>query len=256
MSAPAYLEHAPPPALAGRVECLWTLRSDGARSLNRVLPDGCMDLLFDLRLGRGSAVGAMTRALPVQLSGRVEILGVRFRPGGAASLLGIPAGELTDLRVELDDVGQGLASACRRVLDPESAQAAVPLMMEVLGGLRADDPEPLAGAAWARLASTSGAVTVRELAAQLGVGERRLQRVFHDHVGLTPKEAARVARLKAALALLRAAPERPLGSVALRAGYYDQAHFNREFARLVGVAPGAWRAELVGSVQAAGAPGP
>ncbi len=60
-----------------------------------------------------------------------------------------------------------------------------------------------------------------------------------------------MARLGAALALLRAGPELPLGRVALRAGYYDQAHFNREFARLVGVAPGAWRAELVGSVQAA-----
>jgi AraC-like DNA-binding protein len=72
-------------------------------------------------------------------------------------------------------------------------------------------------------------------------------------VGLTPKEAARVARMSAALALMRADAELPLGRVALRAGYYDQAHFNREFARLVGVAPHAWRAELVGSVQAAGA---
>jgi AraC-like DNA-binding protein len=254
MPAPAYLEHAPPAALDGRVECLWTLRSEGAEALNRVLPDGCIDLLFDLVDGRGFAVGAMTRAVPVRLSGRVEILGVRFRPGGAASLLGVPAGELTDRRVALEDLGLGVE--CRRVLDADSAHAALPAAMEVLGGLRAREPEPLAGAAWRRLASAAGAVPVRALAAELGVGERRLQRVFHDHVGLTPKEAARVARLRAALAMLRADSSLPLGRVALRAGYFDQAHFNREFARLVGVAPGAWRAENVGSVQAADAPGP
>jgi AraC-like DNA-binding protein len=252
MPAPGYLEHAPSSALAGCVECLWTLRSERAEALSRVLPDGCMDLLFDLMDGRGFAVGAMTRALPVRLSGRVEILGVRFRPGGAASLLGIPAGELTDLTVALEDLGSDLRE-CRRVLDADSAHAALPAAMEVLGGLRAREPEPLAGAAWARLASAAGAVPVRALAAELGVGERRLQRVFHDHVGLTPKEAARVARLRAALAILRADSALPLGRAALRAGYFDQAHFNREFARLVGVAPGAWRAELVGSVQAADA---
>lgn len=253
MTAPAYLEHAPPSALAGRVECLWTLRSEGVEALNRVLPDGCMDLLFDLVDGRGFAVGAMTRALPVRLSGRVEILGVRFRPGGAASLLDIPAGELTDLTVALEDLGRELRAGCRRVLDADSAHAALPTVIEVLGGLRAHEPEPLAIAAWTRLASTAGAVPVRAMAAELGVGERRLQRVFYDHVGLTPKEAARVARLKAALAMLRADSGLALGRVALRAGYFDQAHFNREFARLVGVAPGAWRAELVGSVQAADA---
>ncbi|HEX8451357.1 MAG TPA: helix-turn-helix transcriptional regulator [Longimicrobium sp.] len=255
MTAPLYLEHDPPPALAARVECLWTLRSDGplpAPALNRVLPDGCIDLIFDLGdRPRGYAVGAMTRAVPVHVAGRVEIVGVRFRPGGAA--LGLPAGELTDLDAGLDELGLG--SLCAPVLDAGSALAAVPVLEEVLAARFRDAPEPIAAAAWARLRSTAGALPVRELAAQLGVGERRLQRIFHDHVGLTPKQAARVARLNAAIALMARA-ELPLGRVALRAGYYDQAHFNREFARLAGVAPHVWRAERVASVQAtaAGAP--
>ena len=257
MSAPRYREHDPPPALARRVECLWTLRSDGALpapALNRVLPDGCIDLIFDLgepprgapRTGaRGYAVGAMTRALPVQVAGRVEIVGVRFRPGAAA--LGVPAGELTDRAASVDELGLG--SACAAVLDARSALGAVPVLAEVLAARFRDAPEPVAAAAWARLRATSGALPVRALAAQLGVGERRLQRIFYHHVGLTPKQSARVARLKAALALMLGA-ELPLGRVALRAGYYDQAHFNHEFARLAGVAPHTWRAERVASVQA------
>ncbi|HEX8358932.1 MAG TPA: helix-turn-helix domain-containing protein [Longimicrobium sp.] len=252
MSAPVYREHAPPPALAGRVECLWTMCSEGtlaAPVLNRVLPDGCMDLVFDFGEPRGYAVGAMTRALPVSMAGHVEVLGVRFRPGGAA--LPVPAGELTDRDAALDELGLGELGA--RVLEAGSARAALPVLAGVLAALPPRAPEPVAVAAWAHLRSTAGALPVRELAAQLGVGERRLQRIFHQHVGLTPKEAARVARLNAALALLREGPELPLGRVALRAGYYDQAHFNREFARLVGLAPHAWRAERVASVQAAGA---
>ncbi|HEX8210075.1 MAG TPA: helix-turn-helix transcriptional regulator [Longimicrobium sp.] len=261
MTAPLYREHDPPSALAARVECLWTLRSDGALPapvLNRVLPDGCTDLIFDLgepprpRSGpRGYAVGAMTRAVPVQVAGRVEIVGVRFRPGGAA--LGLPAGELTDRAAGLEELGLG--SLCAPVLDAGSALDAVPVLAEVLGARFRDAPEPIAAAAWARLCSTAGALPVRELAAQLGVGERRLQRIFHDHVGLTPKQAARVARLKAAISLMARA-ELPLGRVALRAGYYDQAHFNHEFVRLAGVAPHVWRAERVASVQASAAGAP
>lgn len=259
MTAPLYREHDPPPALAARVECLWTLRSDGALptpALNRVLPDGCIDLIVDLgdtpRFGpRGYVVGAMTRAVSVRMAGRVEIAGVRFRPGGAA--LGLPAGELTDRAAGVDELG--LRALCAPVLEAGSAFAALPVLAEVLAALHRDAPEPIATAAWARLRSTAGALPVRELAAQLGVGERRLQRIFHDHVGLTPKQAARVARLKAAISLMAGA-ELPLGGVALRAGYYDQAHFNHEFARMAGVAPLVWRAERVASVQApaAGAP--
>ncbi len=251
MSAPVYREHAPPAPLAARVECLWTMTSAGSPpALNRVLPDGCMDLVFDFGdPPRGYAVGAMTRAVPLRMAGRIEVLGVRFRPGGAA--LPLPAGELTDRSAALDDLGLG--AACARVLDEGSARAALPVLAGLLAALPSRGAEPVAAAAWARLRHSAGALPVRELAAQLGVGERRLQRVFHDHVGLTPKEAARVARLSAALAMLRAGPELPLGRVALRAGYYDQAHFNREFARLVGLAPHAWRAERVASVQADGA---
>ncbi len=255
MTAPLYREHDPPPALAARVECLWTLRSAGALpapALNRVLPDGCIDLIFDFgEQPRGYAVGAMTRAVPVRIGGRVDLVGVRFRPGGAA--LGIPAGELTDADAGVDELGLG--GLCAPVLDAGSGLAAVPALAEVLAARFRGAPEPIAAAAWERLRSTAGALPVRELAAELGVGERRLQRIFHDHVGLTPKQAARVARLKAAISLMTG-PELPLGRVALRAGYYDQAHFNHEFARLAGVAPLLWRAERVASVQApaAGAP--
>jgi AraC-like DNA-binding protein len=255
MTAPLYREHDPPPALAARVECLWTLRSDGALpgpALNRVLPDGCIDLIFDFGEGpRGYAVGAMTRALSVRMAGRVDLVGVRFRPGGAA--LGLPAGELTDRAPGVDELGLG--ALCAPVLEAGSALAAVPVLGEVLAARFRDAPEPIAAAAWARLHSAAGALPVRELAAQLGVGERRLQRIFYDHVGLTPKQAARVARLKAAISLMAGA-ELPLGRVALRAGYYDQAHFNHEFARLAGVAPNVWRAERVASVQAPAAAAP
>jgi AraC-like DNA-binding protein len=193
----------------------------------------------------------MTRALASPAAGRMEVLGVRFRPGGASALLRMPAAELTDRAVTLGELG-GLGAACAPVLDSATAHEAVPALASVLkaAGARLAAPDPVAAAAWARMRATAGALPVRSLAAELGVGERRLQRIFHDHVGLTPKEAARVARLEAVLALLRASPELPLGRAALRAGYYDQPHFNREFARLVGLAPDAWRAERVASVQA------
>jgi AraC-like DNA-binding protein len=246
----AYREHAPPAALAAHVECFWTTRvDDPSPSFTRVLPDGCSDVIFDFAPApsrpRTSIVGAMTRAVEVEGNGPADLLGVRFRPGAAASFLRLPLCEVTDAAVDVEALGEGWSAPSRRIHAVESHDEWVALLSaELAARLRAPtDGDRVIAAAWTRLHETAGAVTVRELAAGLGVGERRLQRWFDERVGLTPKQAARIARFRRVVALMLAAPARPLGRVALEAGYYDQPHFNREFARLAGVSPEAWRRE-------------
>ena len=119
MAAVVYREHPPGPALAGVVECIWTIRSDAPIAtprLNRVLPDGCMDVIFDLgerpdSTPAGIVVGTMRRPMESWVQGRVDMLGVRFLPGGAAPLLRLAAGELTDTVVGLDEVVRRFAGA-------------------------------------------------------------------------------------------------------------------------------------------------
>src|SRR5687768_17728539 len=100
-AAPHYREFPPEPLLAGFVECFWTSTVRAAprtSSFYRVLPDGCMDLLFDFSAvgrARASVIGTMTRPLTVITTGPVDLLGVRFRPGGLSVFLTLDATEVT-----------------------------------------------------------------------------------------------------------------------------------------------------------------
>ncbi|HEX9108171.1 MAG TPA: helix-turn-helix domain-containing protein, partial [Longimicrobiales bacterium] len=247
-----YLEHAPSPALAPYVECFWTSRSDASGELSgqHVLPDACVDVVFDFSESvvsaprhdlRSYVVGAMTGALSVQATSRVDMLGVRFRPGGAAAFLHLPLGEVRDDVLDVSSLSGGWEAAARRLHAAEPHER-IPLLEAALAiRLRsAATAERLVGEAWSRLSASAGALPVERLATELGVGRRRLERLFHERFGLTPKEAARVARFRDVLARMRRHPEHPLGRLALDAGYYDQPHFNREFLRCAGVTPEAW----------------
>jgi AraC-like DNA-binding protein len=103
-----------------------------------------------------------------------------------------------------------------------------------------------------------GGVGIGQVAAALGVGQRRLERAFDRSVGLSPKALARVLRFRRALGDLgrpHDARSAPLwASLALGAGYADQSHFIREFKALAGLTPSRYLAERrgVGFVQYAG----
>src|SRR5262245_15301122 len=112
-----YREHAPPPRLAHAVRCFWTLRGNGASpSPERILPDGSFELVLhlgdpfvqhDQMQPRAMIVGEIRRPTLVHASARADVFGVRFHPGGAATLLR-SLRELRDRIVPLDDVVRDL----------------------------------------------------------------------------------------------------------------------------------------------------
>lgn len=272
MSQLHYREHLPPPDLAGRVECVWTLRSHGrlpAAVLNRVLPDGCTDVIFDpgepsvadgtSRPPRGSyVVGAMLRPAEVWMEGEVDLLGVRFRPGGAAAFLPLPLAEITGAVVPLDELwGGGAGELESRVREARGAER-VRVVEEALRRRAAvRTTHPAVARASARIARSHGSVAVEALAAETGTSRRHLERLFAEQVGLSPKAAARVARFRRLCELLRARPGAGWSRLALECGYHDQAHMIREFRGFAGLTPEAYRREQarVASVQYAAAAG-
>lgn len=267
MSQLHYREHLPPPDLAGRVECVWTLRSHGrlpAAVLNRVLPDGCTDVIFDpggpslARPRPGSyVVGAMLRPAEVWMAGEVDLLGVRFRPGGAAAFLPLPLAEITGAVVPLDELWGGRAGELEaRVLEARGAER-VRVVEEALRRPAGPATHPAVARASARIARSHGSVAVEALAAETGTSRRHLERLFAAQVGLSPKAAARVARFRRLCELLRARPGAGWSRLALECGYHDQAHMIREFRGFAGLTPEAYRREQarVASVQYAAAAG-
>ncbi|MGW2013851.1 helix-turn-helix domain-containing protein [Streptomyces sp. NPDC001927] len=215
-----------PARLAGAV--VWSIGpSPVGEEPVAVLPDGCMDLLW--HDGRLFVAGPDTFAY-VPEAGPGPYAGLRFAPGDAPALLGVPASVLRDRRVELGALW-GEARA-RRLAERVSAAPDPAAALEALAVDRAadaQDPDPLIRAVARRLAAGR---PVGETAEAVGLGARQLHRRSLDAFGYGPKTLARILRLQRALALVRAGV--PYAEAALRAGCADQAHLARETRALAG----------------------
>ncbi|MEV0414794.1 helix-turn-helix domain-containing protein [Streptomyces sp. NPDC050448] len=212
-----------------------------------VVPDGCMDLLWVD--GRLLVAGPDTGPHPAGEVPGGAFAGLRFAPGTAPALLGVPAYELRDRRVELADLWpgpevRGLAERMTAYEDPGAG-------LERLARSRAArsaPPDPLAARVAAGLRAGE---SVAAVAAAVGLGARQLHRRSLDAFGYGPRTLGRVLRLQRALALARRGL--PQAEVAYRAGYADQAHLARDVRALAGTTPGAYAAAFAPSYAPAAA---
>jgi AraC-like DNA-binding protein len=262
---PIYTELFPGADMAPWVECYWSIRAANAPGVpNRVLPDGCTDVIVGIAGDPTPvAVGTMTTAIVIPQTGPVDLFGIRLRPGAGLGLLDVPLAELTDRRIGLDALWGREAGALASLAEPgtlaeRGARAGELLRRRVVAWARAErGDEAMATAAVGLLRRARGGVGISQVAAALGVGQRRLERAFQRSVGLPPKGLARVMRFRHAIDFLARRMADPPGgwaAFALSAGYADQAHFIREFRALAGITPARYVAERrdVGFVQYGG----
>jgi AraC-like DNA-binding protein len=227
----SYREHSPPAALRPWLACVWEREGDGGEPV-RVLPDGCIDILWTQGAGT-QVVGANSTAFLAPVAAGTRIVGARMRPGAAPSLLGVGAQGLRDARVGLGVVWGDEGLRVGEQLD--ASRDPVATMLDVVAARAGVAPDPLVRAAVARLDRPDAQVGA--LADALFVSERQLRRRFVDTVGYGPKRLARVLRLDRALTAARRGDE--LARAALGAGYADQAHFANDCRALAGVSPSA-----------------
>lgn len=200
---------------------LWRAQGEGGA----VLPDGCMDLLWVD--GRLLVAGPDTGPHPAGEVPGGAFAGIRLAPGTAPALLGVPAHELRDRRVELADLWP--AREVRRLAGLVAGRADPRTGLEALAARRAAPPDPLAAEVVARLRAGE---PVAGIASAVGLGERQLRRRSLDAFGYGPRTLGRILRLRRALALAGAGL--PYAEVAHTAGYADQAHLAREVRALAG----------------------
>jgi AraC-like DNA-binding protein len=251
-----YCEVAPIPALAGVVQCLWTLQGDGSGIVDPdpVLPDGRPELIlhFGDRFDRVDAAGRaerqasvifagqLTSQLLLRPTGQVAVLGVRFHPHGAACVLPMPQHELAGLTIGVETLSARVSRALSEIEIRGGLPAATDAVQRVL--VRLIQPGRLdvrVRAAVSTIERTGGLVTVDALARAVNMTSRHLERRFLQDVGTTPKRLARITRFQQALRLLQQPddPARGGADTAAACGYADQSHFIRDFRRLAGCSP-------------------
>jgi AraC-like DNA-binding protein len=241
------VERPPVAALAGLVSSTWTQRiaSDAAPYPHRSIPTGGVELRC--RLGSvPQLAGPLTGARIEPLAPGSTVVGLRFRPGAAATVLGVQVSELADLVVDAETLwGPEAATVGARMAEaPSPEQARVILQGLVVGRLAdATRPDPVVTEAVRRLMPWR-AQDVAEVWSSLAVSERGFRRRCRATIGVGPKALQLILRFQGVLARAQYAVShgRPaagdgLALLAAASGYADQAHLTRECVRLTGVTP-------------------
>jgi AraC-like DNA-binding protein len=235
-----YREWRPHGPLADHLACTWkNALPESAVPPLQVIPDGCVDIIWT---GQSLGVaGPDTEPIFESFAAGTVIVGVRFLPGAAPPWLGVPASEIVNSRVPLQEFwgadARRLADRLHEIRDPRRA---ADLMLSALVSRlpRSALFDPVARAVVnAFVRDEHGRIRLSELSGALDLSERTLRRRCESAFGYGPKTLARILRFQQFLGLLRRSAAPGLAELAAASGFADQAHLTREVRRLGGLTP-------------------
>lgn len=240
----ALTRHEPAADLAPFVDFYWVVRWDltGQAPYDQaILPHPNVNLSFESgRPPLAGVYGVDTRIFKRRLSGAGKALGIRFRPGGFRPFHSAPISTLNDRVVPASAIfGPASAATLDGVMAAVDDEAMIACAARFL--LAADPvPDPVtdevAGIV-ARITADPALRRVGELVTAFGIPERRLQRMFAEYVGVSPKWVMRRARLHEAALRADQGERVDWATLAADLGYADQAHLTRDFTTTLGVPP-------------------
>ena len=230
-----------------------------AHVMEKFLPDGSMDLLIDLtdtpkKLFHNEDGSSFTTYQKSWLSGmKTEyilidasvscMIGVHFKPGGAYPFFDFPVNELNNLTIEMDTIWNNEICYLRdAILNTKPVNHKFGILENYLlqKGKRMTEPNPLVSYAVDQLLKSPQVWTIGQLTKKVGVTQKHLISLFKKYVGLTPKQFARISKFQKVIRLIEKQEKIEWTPVAYECGYYDQAHFIREFQAFSGINPSAY----------------
>ncbi|URJ36431.1 helix-turn-helix domain-containing protein [Paenibacillus polymyxa] len=263
-----YIEQKPSATLRAYVACYWesgpadreresnlaASREDTAslclpeeETMERVLPDGCTDILLEYdpvsQRRDISYCGTFTQPFVSarQAESETRIFAVRFFPGGAYYFHGMPTHLFTGGNYRLEDLWpESMAIIGERILEAGDFNERVRIMEEYLNQLllrrRTSDCNLMKNLLH-RIFVSGGSVEVKELAEREAISERQLNRKFGQWIGISPKKFSEVVRFQSVLHSIQSGGSVDWTELALKHSFFDQAHLIRDFRRFYGDSP-------------------
>jgi AraC-like DNA-binding protein len=192
----------------------------------------------------GWFMGVWTRRFLIEYQTPVRVAGVHFKPWGISPFAGVPASELRDRWLPVDAVWERSLDRMRdRIASATSAGEILQILEDELRSRLVPAPSrglELVGHTAGRLEASWGAVSVGALADSAGVSGNHLATQFKSHLGVPPKRVARIYRFARLILSVDALHPVDWSQLAQAAGYFDQAHFSKEFKDFTGHTPTAY----------------
>jgi AraC-like DNA-binding protein len=251
-----YKVYTPSPELQSFVKCFWTLEEERQEQpvKQRIVPDGCMEMIFHYGdpykqyfedgssiIQPGSFVfGQITKFIEIAPTGVSGIVSARFLPEGLMPFLPIPVVSLENRAVSIVDLfGEKGKTLEDEVTEARDNGHRIKLIEAFLLSLPVNPQivDEIARSCVEEIFESGGQLGVIALADKTHISRRNIERRFTQAIGMSPKQLSRIVRLQATLKMLQQKQFTTLTSLAYENGYYDQAHFIKDFKEFTGISP-------------------
>jgi len=249
-------EYQPSAPLKQFVDCFWegTFNLDGSENVSfRMVPNACLELIIhldDLRCnfpGPESPVqtpdymliGLFTETAEVHFTGTVPVFTIRFKPEALFSLFSLSGtevfGRYEDISLML---GSDFRDFCHRIREKKDTSEMIAFSEQYLmSKLKERESKPDYVGKAAELMRNPGLSNIKEISNEVCISERQLERKFREIIGIAPKHYLRLTRINRVLKILERGRSLDLTSIAYHCGYFDQAHFIKDFKKITGKNP-------------------
>ena len=239
-----YEEKTPSEFLKDYVHCFWVIKSQSFLDKPfdyMIIPDGCVDIYFDFNNHIADFAGSMFSAVEIELSGKADYLGIRFKPGCITSFFNLSLDEVTDNIIPVCEImGKELDPIIEKIDNIEETSKRIDILEDYLLKLFVDRAKEfdsrfltVADAVY----TANGVIEIEGLTKGLGISPQHLRRIFNNYVGMSPKKFTRIVRFQNMLQSFMASPVGNRNKICYQFGYYDQSHFIHEFTEFYGSVP-------------------
>ncbi|HJS54080.1 MAG TPA: helix-turn-helix transcriptional regulator [Chitinophagaceae bacterium] len=227
--------------------------------MEKLLPDGSVDLLIDLTdspkklfhnedgtsyitFKKSWISGMKTNYILIDASVS-NMIGVHFKPGGCYPFIHFPMAELNDLTIGLDNIWSKDANTFREAILHEPCIDKRFLILEnyfLQKGKDRMENHALVHYSVNQLVTSPQMWTIKDLSGKTGITQKHLITLFKKYVGLSPKMFSRIYKFQKVIQSIEQQKKVDWSMLAYECGYFDQAHFIKEFQAFSGVNPAAY----------------
>lgn len=249
-----YQQQDPDPVFAHLIKRFWWIDSEGDQTieLQKIVPDGYPELIFHYNdpyqinldgtwqlQSKHLIAGQIRQHFFLKNTGRSGMFGIKLQPWSVYEIFGLDMSKLSDrvIPIELSE-DHPVMEIISNLGSNKDLQSFISHCYHCFENIRAIDPPPLQQSI-EKIIAKKGAITLKELSAQLNTSERSIERYFNKYIGLAPKFYSRIIRFAHIFELVKK-HEQDWSAITYYAGYFDQSHFIRNFKEFTGEEPSAY----------------
>lgn len=244
-----YQTYEPHLDLKSIISCYWTLevQKQNNPQKQQIIPDGCIEMIFILGdnikrytsekdfiiQARAIILGQITKPFYIEPTGIVKTFAVRFNPYGLVNFISEPISNLIDREIPINQLFETkiIHDLEQKIIQAQNTKERIVIIEKFLLSRLNDEQtiNRIIEDTINSLISSNGCASILSITKNNLSKRRQLERIFKKQIGISPKQLGKVFRLQTTLKMLLEEKSKNLTDIAYKSGYFDQAHFIKDF---------------------------